>query len=367
MVDIGWLFEELSRVLNAELSFLMGAMRWGFIALAMIFAATFALRGSQRLGDYFRDWVQWLLFGGAALFLIVAAVITVLSASDGATSFGNSTNVNTTVAYELDEYQWDDLKDVSREIASANSYDEALDIARSYGLVDDDLRLDSNMSKKVRLASGIETSVQIIGIYQDDLGNGGKAGLTFAFVDAIAEHAMNSDESTNSGGWEDSDMRRWLNGDFIEQLPSDLLEVIEPAEKQTNNDGQAISPSCVSETIDRLWLLSVSECVGDPSVCDVWSGDLDYLNDIAVAEGGQYKLFKDAGITAVSGNSGVLARVYAPSSSVNDNVTGISCQWWLRSPSSYRSDHFASEFAGGEPDGNVDARSALGVVPCFCI
>ena len=226
MVDIGWLFEELSRVLNAELSFLMGAMRWGFIALAMIFAATFALRGSQRLGDYFRDWVQWLLFGGAALFLIVAAVITVLSASDGATSFGNSTNVNTTVAYELDEYQWDDLKDVSREIASANSYDEALDIARSYGLVDDDLRLDSNMSKKVRLASGIETSVQIIGIYQDDLGNGGKAGLTFAFVDAIAEHAMNSDESTNSGGWEDSDMRRWLNGDFIEHLPFGTFELI---------------------------------------------------------------------------------------------------------------------------------------------
>ena len=211
------------------------------------------------------------------------------------------------------------------------------------------------------------TLVQLIGIYHDDVnGDGRKAGLTFAFTDAVAEHAMNYGESSNKGGWADSDMREWLNTELSDWLPDDLRAEIETVIKWTNYINPADRSDCVSFTQDKLWLLSVSECVGDPRGCDVWTGEYDYLNDIANAEGRQYKLFQDAAISPKR-NNGLLLREIVGEQSSSGNIPGTACQWWLRSPSSATSDSFASEFAGDEPDGATEAVAVLGVAPCFCI
>lgn len=267
----------------------------------------------------------------------------------------------------LDKYSWEALSEISQEISAARSEEDAIRIAKEKGLVDKNGRLDGTQVKRVKLKDGTETSVQLIGIYHDETsGDGGKAGLTFAFTEAIAEHAMNNGESTNRGGWADSDMRRWLGEEVEEWLPDDLRGEIKTVTKMTNYINPEDGANQVRATDERLWLLSVSECVGDPRDCGVWTGELDYLNDIANAEGVQYKLFRDASINPKR-NHGLLLREYAGGQSSSGNVSGVACQWWLRSPSAATSDSFASEFAGDEPDGAAEAVAPLGVVPCFCI
>lgn len=268
----------------------------------------------------------------------------------------------------LDGYTWEKLEQISNEISLAETEEDALKIAENYNLLNSWGQLDGSQTKTIELSNGTETTVQLIGIYHDDsaAANGGKLGLTFAFSEAIAERAMMNDSSTNSGGWRDSDLRDWLSKEFEEQLPEDLRRVIKPALKRTNNIGPLTDAGAVDQTGDRLWLLSVSECVGDPRGCSVWSGEYDYLNDIANAEGAQYKLFQDTGVTPTR-NSGILLREYIGEMSGSGNIYGSACQWWLRSPSAWTTDSFASEFAGDEPDGATDARISLGVAPCFCI
>lgn len=266
----------------------------------------------------------------------------------------------------LDGYEWSELSDISAEIAEAGSYEEAIEIARRRGILGEHDRLDGTQEKTVTLSNGVETSVHIIGFNHDIRGDGvKKAGITFAFADSVAAYSMNESPS-NDGGWKYSEMRSWLNEDFISLLPTDLLDVIVPVIKQTNNAGQAHDAGCVTPTLDALWLLSVTECLGD-----VWTGGENaYLGGIAGAEGDQYEVYANLDIHASSpeGNS-ILERRCLVEYPPEGLIHGESGRWWLRSPSAYTSSDFASENFGGagEPDGNRNADEAWGVAPCFCI
>lgn len=72
---------------------------------------------------------------------------------------------------------------------------------------------------------------------------------------------MNSTD-TNAGGWEASQMRAYLNGDWRTQLPQDLDAVIVPVDKLSNNVGETDAVSAVTTTSDALWLFSLSELAG---------------------------------------------------------------------------------------------------------
>lgn len=66
---------------------------------------------------------------------------------------------------------------------------------------------------------------------------------------------MNGDW-TNKGGWEESDMRRYLNEEVIELLPDELREIIKPTKIVQVWDGKR------RETEDKLFLLSRTQVFG---------------------------------------------------------------------------------------------------------
>ena len=126
--------------------------------------------------------------------------------------------------------------------------------------------------KKVFLRTDCTSAtVQIAGFLHDDKTGGGKAGITFIFKDAIAEHDMNPDRNpygpgtftgSNAGGWEGSAMRSWLSTEGISMLPSDLTDKIVAVDKKTNNVGRTADVSSVTTTSDEFWLFSRAEVYG---------------------------------------------------------------------------------------------------------
>ncbi|MEE0028167.1 MAG: DUF6273 domain-containing protein, partial [Atopobiaceae bacterium] len=118
-------------------------------------------------------------------------------------------------------YSWDELKSISREIAGASYRTEGLTIARAYRLVDDEFRLNGD-TKEVVLDDGATARVRILGFCHDELADGtGKAGISFEFANVPMRRRMNADR-TNEGGWQESEMRDWLNSVFWDMLPQDL-------------------------------------------------------------------------------------------------------------------------------------------------
>ncbi len=292
----------------------------------------------------------------------------------------------TEVKASVDDYTWAELSQISAEIAAAGDEAAAIEVAKRYNLVGSNGQLDGTQTKLVDW-EGSQVAVHIIGFAHDDKTDGGKAGITFQFVDCIAEHEMNpkstdkaayhaaavsygEDEtrllndypegiSTNLGGWEASSMREWLNSDLAGRLPEDLTSVIVAVNKPTNNTGwtNGKSAGVVTSTSDRLWLASFIE------VCGGFTGELDelhsesrYIVEVENAEGREYKMFCDMGASH-DAESPILSKCY----------NGSPCYWWARSPEAAYSDHFYSVGPDGHPHYVTGSKNPLGVAPCFCI
>ncbi|MCR2035544.1 DUF6273 domain-containing protein [Adlercreutzia mucosicola] len=255
----------------------------------------------------------------------------------------------------VEAYTWDELSQISNEIAAAGSEDAAVDVAKKYNLCTPDGRLDGTQVKSVTLADGTQTTVQIVGFAHDDKTSGGKAGITFIFGDCIAEAPMNPSE-TNAGGWESSQMRVFLNSEGLDLLPNDLASVIVPVDKLTNNVGQTESVSSVSITSDRLWLFSATELCGKIDAYAQFDvGDSQY-DAVLNAEGAEYKIFRDLIVDPNSSNS-ILVR----------NYDGSSMGWWERSPRPKNTELFGAVFSDGDPSYRDDADYPKGIVPGFSV
>ncbi|MDO4798824.1 MAG: TIR domain-containing protein [Coriobacteriales bacterium] len=249
----------------------------------------------------------------------------------------------------LSEYSWAELKEISRAIAAAGSDAEWKAIAREYGLVDKGGRL-RGAEKGLKLTDGTPASVRILGFRHDVLAAGGKAGISFEFADVPKKHRMNA-HYTYAGGWERSEMRAWLNSEFLEMLPTDLRVNVAVARKRTNNVGEVTKendPSVVSVTNDGIWLLSMGEVFGELSgqkKCVLWSpATYD-------AEGTQYQLYKDERVTTTTCEP--------------CKKRGADSRWWLRSPYALGMDRFHLVYDDGSWDYG-DALRAGGVSPGFC-
>ena len=262
----------------------------------------------------------------------------------------------------LADYTWDELSQISAEIAAAPSDEEGRKIARSYGLVGQDGSLTDD-EVQLELADGTVVSAQLIGIRHDERTDGaGKAGLTFMTSQAIAERPMNSN-GDNAGGWEASELRAWLNGDALELLPADLREHLVSVEKRTNNAGGARDASAVSATSDALWLPSAREVCGDINwFAHEYGEEYAYLDEVANAEGEQYERFRSAGVGPASDPEGVLVRTYQ----------GTRCPWSYRTPfffvyQNLDGRYFYNVLATGYPYGYATPDTPQGVVVGFCI
>ena len=198
-------------------------------------------------------------------------------------------------------------------------------------------KVRSGMCKTITLKDGSTAVLEVLGVEHDYLPGGGKASVTFGFRDLFGTarkktgRVMNT-ECTNEGGWEKSEMRAYLNGDFFCLLPDDLTAEIVLVVKYTATSGNGK----VESVTDKIFL---------PSEVEVF-GTTKHSKE---GEGEQYALFKDWK-NRVKG--------YA------DGCYG--CLWWLRSPCSGNSSFFCSVYSYGYC-GNDMASYVSGVSPCFAI
>lgn len=268
---------------------------------------------------------------------------------------GGSQAAGAAVKSAVEAYTWDELSRISAEIGAAGDEAAAIEVAKKYNLCTPEGKLDGTQVKSVTLADGTQTTVQIVGFAHDDKTGGGKAGITFIFGDCVGEAPMNPTD-TNVGGWEASQMRAYLNGEWRTELPDDLDAVIVPVDKLSNNVGETQDASSVTTTSDPLWLFSLAELAGPIPAAELSGDGREWTVAISNAEGFRYKLFNDVNINWKEGNS-ILIKNYQVSPD----------GWWERSPHPEGAGGFKMVTLSGCPNSGYFADGSYGVTPGFCI
>ena len=264
----------------------------------------------------------------------------------------------------LGDYSWAELKEISGAIADSGSKDAGIALAAQYNLCDESGSLVGMGQKEVTLTDGTICHVGVVGIRQDVTPDGGAAGLTFLFDEALSFYPWNTSD-LNGNGWESSNLRTYVLNDLTALLPSELLDQTLPVTKLSNNHGGSQSgtlpTSIVTETVDRLWVPSYVELAGSSEANELWgpshgTGEFTWCNPIVAAEGAQYDLFSQLGIVSYQSNQS-LVRSY----------DGSSTSWWLRSANPHLVNDSLCVDSDGDPSIDATPRNRLGVVPGFCI
>ena len=252
-----------------------------------------------------------LVLGAAAGMAAVAGLGAAAWATDG---FGLLRG-----ARRIASLSWDDLSEISLEIADAGDEKGALEVARRYGVCDESGEIDRSITRPLVIA-GTELEAQVAGIAHDVRSDGSPIGLTFLLTSLLPEERPMSEEPY-MGGWEDSDLRAWLNDVLLADLPEELARNVVAAGKLSNNVGAAKSADDVTLTEDALWLPSYVEIVGERPRSS-FSDGFQYLADVLNAEGGQYKLFRDQTIFPLETRQELVR-----------SREGEPAYWWLRTAS----------------------------------
>lgn len=135
------------------------------------------------------------------------------------------------------------------------------------------------------------------------------AGVDIAFVNSYGSTStgfcMNT-SNTNSGGWNNSYMRKTICPAFLAALPKAWQNIIAACTKYSDNTGGGSNTaSYVTATSDKIWLLSEMEVQGARSYAN--SAEANYQK--------QYDYYRN-------GNSKV---------KYQHTATTSACYWWLRS------------------------------------
>lgn len=255
----------------------------------------------------------------------------------------------------LSEYSWTELSDIAKAMSEAGSREAAFDIARRYHLVDYEGKLTQDV-KDVTIIGVGTMHMRLVGVWHDDLADGGKAGLSFLSDDLMFTHHM-KDVDDNLGGWEGSELRSWLNVNVCNSLSDELRTRIVAVDKRTNNVGHTVEVASVTSTLDKLWIPSLVEVTGP--IAWRWDSDpenSELYNAVMNAEGTQYQYFADAGISQDYGNE-VLVR----------KGENGALPYWLRSSSCSKDQHYRTVNTYGNPVNWAAATDELGVCVGFCL
>lgn len=168
------------------------------------------------------------------------------------------------------------------------------------------------------------------------------AGVDIAFVNSYGSTStgfcMNT-SNTNSGGWNNSYMRKTICTAFLAALPTAWQNIIAACTKYSDNTGGGSNTaSYVTATSDKIWLLSEMEVQGTRSYAN--SAEANYQK--------QYDYYRN-------GNSKV---------KYQHTATTSACYWWLRSVRASSTDDFCRVSA----DGSANYSSAcfsIGFAPGF--
>ena len=291
--------------------------------------------------------------GQAVLELDEAGTYTVSATKDGTTTPDVKTATVpqeitlSFVAAELNTNSWEMIKAVSDAGQGAN-----------YWSVGDtkDVTLSGNWQSLN--VSNVTVKAFIVGFDHNSAVEGehrihflmGKIGTAMvAFCDrqygnqtSGAYFTMNT-ENTNSGGWEASRMRKTvlgnsntpdvpLQGSLMAVLPEDLLAVMKPVTKWTQNES-------VTATTDYTFLMAEFEIFGART----------YANSAEQSKQAQYDYFK-------AGN---------PKVSYKHSATTTAVSAWLRSPHAGSINAFCRVETSGAAEADY-ASYSRGVAPGFC-
>lgn len=171
------------------------------------------------------------------------------------------------------------------------------------------------------------------------------AGVDIAFCDSnygsngsSAGFRMNT-SNTNSGGWNNSYMRKTICPAFLSAMPTAWQNVIAACTKYSDNTGGGPNTaSYVTTTSDKIWLLSEFEVQGTRSYAN--SAEQNYQK--------QYDYYKN-------GNSKVKYK---------HDATTTACRWWLRSVSAANRNYFCIVDTGGSASAYY-AYYSYGFAPGF--
>lgn len=168
------------------------------------------------------------------------------------------------------------------------------------------------------------------------------AGVDIAFVNSYGSTStgfcMNT-SNTNSGGWNNSYMRKTICPAFLAALPKAWQNIIAACTKYSDNTGGGSNTaSYVTATSDKIWLLSEMEVQGTRSYAN--SAEANYQK--------QYDYYRN-------GNSKV---------KYQHTATTSACYWWLRSVNAGTTDGFCYVYTDGSANISNAYRS-FGFAPGF--
>lgn len=168
------------------------------------------------------------------------------------------------------------------------------------------------------------------------------AGVDIAFVNSYGSTStgfcMNT-SNTNSGGWNNSYMRKTICPAFLAALPKAWQNIIAACTKYSDNTGGGSNTaSYVTATSDKIWLLSEMEVQGTRSYAN--SAEANYQK--------QYDYYRN-------GNSKV---------KYQHTATTSACSWWLRSVYAGSTYYFCRVYTDGSAN-HYNAYPSYGFAPGF--
>ena len=283
---------------------------------------------------------------------------TVSATLDGKTSDSNIVNVvssyDTSLVFipALNDNSWETIRRISDAGTGAN-----------YWSVGDCKEVTLNGTVGKLSLSNVTTYAFIIGFNHNASVEGsnrihfqiGKTALSGGTdVCLVSGYYSNSDfymntSKTNSGGWNNSYMRKTIlgtslssySGTIIAVIPEALRAVLKSVTKYTDNTGgRSTAASNVTATTDYFFLLSEYEVFGS----------ISNANSNEASKQAQYAYYS-------AGNSKVKC---------NHSETSNAVGWWLRSPNASSYEKFVNVYPNGTA-GGTKASSSLGVAPGFCV
>ena len=209
-----------------------------------------------------------------------------------------------------EEYTWDEIKTIS-----------------DLGMGDEYFNLGDT---KTIITTDSKTIVMKIVAFNTDIKSDGTgtAGITWISRDSIASRPMNSTH-TSVGGWESSELRAWMQGEFYATLPENIRNSIVSVDKTylDYNSGSPIDRTCT----DNVWV---------PSARELWGAECANWGEKSGVEYTNY--FTD---------------YHARMSIGGDN-------YWYRTAAQYGNSDFRC--ALGSTFSGHNAHRALDVALCFC-
>ena len=166
--------------------------------------------------------------------------------------------------------------------------------------------------KTITLSTGEEITLVILGFNHDQIyGEDFYASITFGMKNLLYDYYVMNNSATSNGGWGNSTMRNTTMQTLFSQLPADLQNIIKSV---TKNYSQGKGTSTTSQSVDKLWLLSMSEIYAS-----------DEISTRYIQEGSQYEywLNKIGNASPDNATEGVIKYM--------NNGQSYAGYWWTRS------------------------------------